>query len=92
MPGSQPIEIQLGESQARYVTVPTVVMETETGTYMSRWRLCDEERRIVAAGGDIVLQQLTFKNPFQPVNLQVVMPNQMPLIAEDYLEVPDDED
>ena len=50
--------------------------------------LTDEEREMVAKGADIVLQQLVFRdkygrnNRFQPVHLQVVMPDAMPLLME----------
>jgi hypothetical protein len=45
---------------------------------VTRWRLSPEERGMVSVGADIVLQQLTFGEPFQPVNLQVVFWDQQP--------------
>lgn len=82
MPGSQPIEIVLGKDQEEYVDLPAVYLDTPSRTMITRWRLTDEERQAIAAGADIVLQTLTFRQPFQPVNLQVVMPDESPQLLE----------
>ena len=88
MPGSEQIEIVLGEGQREYVPLPAVYLDTESCPMVTRWRLSDEEREMVAKGADIVLQQLVFRdkygrnNRFQPIHLQVVMPDAMPLLVE----------
>ena len=78
MPGSKPIEIMIGAGQPEYIPLPAVYLDTTQRPMVTRWRLTDEERFAISAGADIVLQQLTFRHPFQPVNLQVVMPNEHP--------------
>jgi len=83
MPGSEPIEIVLGKDQPQYVPLPAVYLDSPARPMITRWRLDDEERAAIAAGADVVLQQLTFGQPFQPVNLQAVAPNDCPLLVED---------
>jgi hypothetical protein len=83
MPGSEPIEVVLGENQPEYVPLPAVYLDTVARPMITRWRLSVEEREAVAAGADIVLQQLTFRQPFQPVNLQIVGANECPLLVEE---------
>ena len=46
-------------------------------------RLGEEADAVIAAGADIVLQQLTFHNPFQPVHLQVCERDAMPVLMEE---------
>lgn len=82
MPGSEPIEVVLGKGQPEYEPLPAVYLDTVTCPMITRWRLSDEERKAIAEGADVVLQQLTFRNPFQPVNLQIVMPHEFPVALE----------
>ena len=82
MPGSEPIEVVLGKGQPQYETLPAVYLDTRAYPMITRWRLSDEERAAIASGADVVLQQLTFRNPFQPVNLQIVMPDGHPALLE----------
>jgi len=83
MPGSGPIEIILAKDQPEYTPLPVVYIDNAARPMISRWRLDDDERAAIAAGADIVLQQLTFCNPVQPVNLQVVMPEDSPVLIEE---------
>lgn len=64
-------------------TLPAIYLDTDSRPMITRWRLTDEERRSVANGADIVLQQLTWRNPFQPINVQIVMPNECPALVEE---------
>lgn len=82
MPGSGPIEIVLGKGQPEYDPLPCVYLDTPSRPMISRWRLTDEERYAIACGADIVLTQLTFWEPFRPVNLQVTYPNDPPELIE----------
>lgn len=89
MPGSQPIETVFGKDQPEYIPLPAVYLDTPSRTVVTRWRLTEEERHLIANGGDVVLQQLTFRNektglpnPLQPVHLQVAMPDAMPTLVE----------
>lgn len=83
MPGSESIEIVLGANQPEYTPLPAVYLDTPARTMITRWRLTDEERLLIAIGADIVLQQSTFGNPFQPVNLQVIPGHCCPLLVEE---------
>lgn len=87
MPGSEPIEVVLGKDQPEYVPLPAVYLDTVACPMITRWELNDEERAAVAAGADIVLQQLTFRQPFQAVNLQIVKRDEHPLLVEFQAEV-----
>lgn len=83
MVGSEPIEIVLGELQPEYDPLPAVYLDTPSRPMITRWRLTDEERDAIAAGADVVLQQMTFRKPFQPVNLQVVARDESPMLMEE---------
>lgn len=82
MPGSESIEIVLGAGQPEYDPLPTVYLDSPSRPMLSRWRLSDEERQLIADGADIVLTQLTFGRKFQPVNLQIIKPDEMPALIE----------
>ena len=81
MPGSEPIEIVLGKDQPEYTPLPAVYLNAPTVPMVTRWRPADEERAAIAAGADLVFTQLTFGMPFQPVHLQVTMPDEMPVLV-----------
>lgn len=82
MQGSEDIEIVLGKDQPQYIPLPALYIDSDARPMVTRWRLDDGERIAILAGADIVLQQLTFGNSFQPVNLQVVMPDRDPVLVE----------
>lgn len=82
MPGSETIELVYGKNQPEYVPLPAVYLDTPSRPVLSRWRLSDEERAAVAAGADIVLTLLSFGNPLTSSHLQVVMPDEMPVLLE----------
>ena len=83
MPGSEAIELVLGKGQEAYIELPAVYLDQRDRPMITRWRLTDEERAVVAEGGDIVLTQLTWWQKFQPVHLQVVMPDDNPILLEE---------
>jgi hypothetical protein len=83
MPGSEPIEVVLGKDQPQYIPLPAVYLDTNARPMITRWRLTEEERDAIANGADIVMQQLTFRNPYQPVNLQVVFPEENPVFVQE---------
>jgi hypothetical protein len=83
LPGSSEIEIVLGKGQPQYIPLPAVYLDTPRRPMITRFRLDDDERAAIAAGADVVLQQLTFKEPFQPVNLQIVAQNEFPQFLEE---------
>jgi len=83
MPGSEPIEIVLGKDQPQYDPLPAVYLDTPSRPMITRWRLNDADREAIRGGADIVLQQLTFRQPFQPVNLQIVERDEAPIFVEE---------
>lgn len=83
MPGSEEIEIVLGKGQPQYIPLPAVYLDTDSRPMITRWRFSDEERKAIAEGADLVLQQLTFREKFQPISAQVVMPDACPILVEE---------
>jgi len=83
LPGSESIEIVLGRDQAEYTPLPAVYLDRPSRPMITRFRMDDAERAAIAAGADIVLQQLTFCHPFHAVNLQVVSPDEFPDFVEE---------
>lgn len=57
--------------QPEYIPLPAVVSEDNPNVIVTEWSFDDDEKAIVAAGGHLFLQQLTFGQPLQPINLQV---------------------
>lgn len=65
-------EITVAENQEEYLTVTVAVHETEGGrSLLTRWRLTDEERQLIAAGEDLYIAQLNFGGPMTPLQAQV---------------------
>jgi len=60
-----------------------VAIKRPSQPVLSRWRLTDEERKAIAEGADVVLTLLTFGTPLAPSHLQVVKPDEMPLLVEE---------
>lgn len=75
VPGREAEEVVFAKDQPEYIPLRTLVYETfpQSGDVrvMSRWTLTDEQRKVVAEGGDIYLTCLTFGRPLQPVLLAV---------------------
>lgn len=70
-------ELRLGENQDEFSTLPATLAYDADGNFIivTRWRLTEEERAAVAAGGDLYLTVLTFGQPFQPVLLGTAPPD-----------------
>lgn len=83
MPGSESIEVVLGKGQEQYIPLPAVYLDMKCLPMVTRWRFSDEEREAIAKGADLVTQQLTFREKFQPINYQVVMPDECPVLVEE---------
>lgn len=60
--------VTLAKDQPQYRPLPLLrLLRDKTGRVYSMWSLTDEERQQIAAGENIVLEQLTFGRPFQPI-------------------------
>ncbi len=64
LPASSEVEQVIGAEQAEYIPLPA--FRTDRAT-LSRWRLSEEERAHLAAGGDLFICQLHFGLPLQPI-------------------------
>lgn len=64
LPHSAPIELMVGAHQKEFSTMPSFRTQY---TNISRWRLSDEERAHIAAGGDLFIGQLNGNQQLQPV-------------------------
>jgi hypothetical protein len=65
--------------QAEYTPLIILpVMSDVSDGMVVRFRLNEEERARVAAGGDLVIMELTFGRQFTPIALGIVMPGVAP--------------
>lgn len=64
VPGNQQFEVVYAADQPEYQPLP--VLRTER-SLLSRWRLTDEERAHIAAGGDLFVCVMHFGQPLQPL-------------------------
>ncbi len=83
MPGSEPLEVLLGEKHDMSAALPALYLESPFRPMITRWRFTEAERAKIANGADLIMQQLTFSQPFLPTDLQVVDPNAMPTLVDD---------
>lgn len=81
MPGSEEIEVVLGKNQPEYIPLPAVYLDTTARPMITRWRFSYEEVLAILGGADLVMSQLTFGNPFQPIHLQLCQPDEMPILV-----------
>ena len=73
VPGQEEFEYVLAKNQPqRFQALPVLVTGDEEKRMISRWEFTDEERGLIASGGSLLVQQLTFGNLFQPLALSVV--------------------
>lgn len=73
IPNEMHDEIIVAEHQDEYQDLPSIRLVDQS--ILTRWKLTDEERRIVAETGDIYLIMQTFGNPVTPVMIQVEKPS-----------------
>jgi hypothetical protein len=77
IPGYEKFEVNVGEGQPQYYPIPTVVEGSDERRFISRWKFTDHEREQIAAGGELIFQQLTFGLPFQPISMYIEGPQQI---------------
>lgn len=66
--------VTYGANQPEYIPLPAARLHNPEGSALTRWSLSDEERRAIAEGADVYLEQLTFGQRLQPVRLSVGWP------------------
>lgn len=64
VPGNEEFEVVYAKNDPGYLPLP--VLRTEHAM-LSRWRLTDEERAYIAAGGDLFICVLHFGDKLQPI-------------------------
>jgi hypothetical protein len=75
-------EVVLGKDQPQYIQLPALAIpDLPASPMITRWRLTVAELQKIMDGADIVLTVLTFKQPFQPVHLQICGQDETPEIV-----------
>jgi hypothetical protein len=74
------VERIIALDQPEYIPIVALPMCYSDGTrgLSVRFRLSDTERKAIAEGSDIVITELTFGNPFTPVDIKLCKPNERP--------------
>ena len=75
--GYEKHEVLVGRDQPEYIPIPTLVAEGDDRRFISRWEFTSHERELIASGGHLILQQLTFGLPFQPVAMYIEGPKEI---------------
>ena len=75
LPGSNFKEVVCAKDQPQYLPLPSIVIDTEEGTVLTRWRLSFWERLIILWHGDLYHSQLAFHRPLQPIRMEVRPPD-----------------
>lgn len=73
--GLESHELVMAKDQPEYIPLRCVASSDNYGRRLSRWTLSAEQRRAIAAGGDIYLELLTFNRPMNPIRVGVGDPN-----------------
>jgi len=69
--GAEELEVVYAADQPQYNPLRVLRTNTAEGAVLSRWTLTDVQRDMVAGGGDIYLELLTFGAPLQPIRMAV---------------------
>ncbi len=72
IPNQKHDEIIVAENQDEYLNLPSIRLADQS--ILTRWKLTDEEKKIVAETGDVYLIMQTFGKPVTPVMMQVEKP------------------
>ena len=72
IPGETHNEVIVAENQDEYQNLPSI--QLQDGSILTRWKLTDEEKAIIAETGDIYLIMWTGGKPVSPVLLMVEKP------------------
>lgn len=72
IPNEKHNEIIVAEKQDEYQNLPSIRLADQS--VLTRWKLTERERQIVAETGDIYLIMQTFGKPVTPVKMQVEKP------------------
>lgn len=73
IPGLEDYEVKIAENQDEYETLPALPVD-DGRQIVTRWRLSFRERIVALINGNIYLHNYTFRQPLQPVFLEVDEP------------------
>jgi hypothetical protein len=63
--------ITYAKNQPQYEPLPAYVEDSPMGTAITEWEPTSEERRLIINGANIRISVLTFKQPLQPLKVEV---------------------
>lgn len=66
------------QDQPQYLPLSSLRLEGPEGRVITRWTFTPEERARIAAGEDLYLETLTFREKLQPLRPSVGMPDYCP--------------
>jgi hypothetical protein len=69
--GYETAEVIFAKDQPQYLPLPALILQGEGKPVVSRWKLDDEERSRIAQGADILLTQMIFDGPYNPIQMEV---------------------
>lgn len=73
-------EAVYAKEQPEYMQLPCLRSKKEEeipqGVILTRWSFTDEERKAIAAGADLFVRTMTFRQPLQPVGMFVAWDNE----------------
>ena len=64
-------KVTYAKDQPQYLPLTVLRKRTPHVPVLSRWRLTDEERMLIATGADLYLELWTFGAPLQPIVLTI---------------------
>lgn len=69
--GLERLELLIAKDQPEYIPLRALISAEASGILLTRWTPDPEQRQAIAAGADIFLELMTFKQPVQPILLRV---------------------
>ncbi len=69
--GLESQEVVYAKDQPEYIPLRTLKHDNVMGCVVSRWSLTEEQRKAVAEGADIILEQSTIHRPLNPIRMGV---------------------
>lgn len=83
IPGQEHREVVYAKNQPEYNPLRTLVEPGADGAVLSRWSPTLEQRQRIAAGEDIYLRLLTFRQRLQPIQLFIARENRVAVPEHD---------
>jgi hypothetical protein len=68
--------------QPEYLPLITLAVREFNNTCLTRWEFTDEERKIIAEGGELIIGEMLFGGPYTPIALEVCPKNTPPTMID----------